>query len=233
MNNNNAKKIFKMAVLVYLASFFIINWNDVSWVFNYKVVSGLTSEFFNPYPSINASTLDPYFYPNHSGSTQTGQNANTPTISPNIKTTYTDKQNTLEIPKLSLSVPIIFSKSADKALITKDLDLGTVYYPGSVYPGQVGQIVILGHSAPPGWPTIKHDWVFSDINKLEAGDEVLIDLNNKQYTYIVKQKTIIKRGAEVPQDNLSADNNVLTLISCWPPGKDYQRITVSAILKTN
>jgi LPXTG-site transpeptidase (sortase) family protein len=127
-------------------------------------------------------------------------------------------------------VPIIFATSADKASLAKDLDLGVVYYPGSVYPGQTGQAIILGHSAPPGWPTIKHDWVFTDLDKLSPGDSILIDLNNTQYTYIVKQKTIIQRGADVPQDNSAANSNVLTLISCWPPGKDYQRITVQAEL---
>jgi len=213
-----------MAVMIYLASFLIINWNDVSWVFNYKEVSGLVSDFFNPYPSIGATTIDAYFYPNHS------QNIATPQIIENIKTSYTDKQNTLEIPKISISVPIIFADSTDKDALAKDLDLGTVYYPGSVYPGQVGQIVILGHSAPPGWPAIKYDWVFTDLDKLAPGDTISIDLNNKQYTYIVKQKTIIKRGADVPTDNLLADKNVLTLISCWPPGKDYQRIAVQAVL---
>lgn len=227
MDKKQAKKLLTAAVLVYVASFLVINWNDVSWIFNYKVVSELTSDFFNPYPSIDASAINAYFYPNHS------QDATAPQIVKNIKTTYTDKQNTLEVPKISLSVPIIFSESSDKDAITKDLDYGVVYYPGSVYPGQIGQIVILGHSAPLGWPKIKHQWVFSDIEKLAPGDTIFIDLNNKQYTYVVKQKTIIKRGAEVPQDNLSADNNILTLISCWPPGKDYQRIAVEAELSTN
>ena len=66
MEKNQGKKIFKIAVLIYLASFLIINWNDVSWIFNYKEVSGLVSDFFNPYPTIDASTIDAYFYPNHS-----------------------------------------------------------------------------------------------------------------------------------------------------------------------
>jgi sortase A len=110
----------------------------------------------------------------------------------------------------------------------KDLDKGVIYYPGSVYPGQVGQIIILGHSAPVGWPKIKHDWVFSNLEKLEIGDSIMIDLNNKQYTYIVKKKAIIAAGADVPAYN--SDINVLTLISCWPPGKDYQRIAVQAEL---
>ena len=213
-----------MAVLIYLASFLIINWNDVSWIFNYKEVSGLVSDFFNPYPSIDASTMDAYFYPNHS------QAVVSPELIKDVNTNYTDKQNTLEVPKISISVPIVFTDSTNKESLAKNLDLGVVYYPGSVYPGQTGQIIILGHSAPPGWPKIKHDWVFTDLDKLTPGDTILIDLNNKQYTYIVKQKTIIKRGADVPEDNSAANNNVLTLISCWPPGKDYQRIAVQAEL---
>jgi LPXTG-site transpeptidase (sortase) family protein len=228
MNKDQAKKIFKIAIAIYLASFFIINWNDVSWIFNYKELGGLVSDFFNPYPSIDALTIDSYFYPNHSLTAQAGQ-ATVQAIK-NIKINYTDKQNTLEIPKISLSVPIVFATSTDESSMVKDLDLGVVYYPGSVYPGQIGQAVILGHSAPPGWPTIKHDWVFTDLDKLSAGDTIYIDLNNQQYTYIVKRKTIIKRGAEVPVDNSANTNNVLTLISCWPPGKDYQRIAVETEL---
>jgi len=229
MEKKQVKKILKIALIIYLASFFIINWNDVSWIFNYRVVSGMISDFFNPYPSIDASSINAYFYPNYSSSfaKALGGQANT------VKTTYTDKQNTLEIPKINISVPIIFSTSIEKNALMRDLDLGVVYYPGSVYPGQIGQAIILGHSAPEGWPQIKHDWVFTDLEKLTTGDIILIDLNNKQYKYIVKQKTIIQRGADVPFDNLSANSNVLTLISCWPPGKDYQRITVQAVLVDN
>jgi len=227
MEGNQKRKILKLAVWVYVISFLVINWIDVSWVFNYREVSGLISDFFNPYPSIDSTTISKtYFNPNK---VQTAQVAVKKVES--IKTTYTDKQKTLEIPKISISVPIIFSASSEKNSITKDLDQGVVYYPGSVYPGQTGHIVILGHSAPPGWPKIKHDWVFTDIEKLELGDKIFIDLDNKQYTYIVKQKKIIKAGEEIPQENLSPDSNVLTLISCWPPGKDYQRITVQAELQ--
>jgi len=224
MDKKQLLKTAKIVASIYLVSFFIINWNDVSWIFNYKEMSGLIDDFFNPYPSIDASSINAYFYPNHSQSNQGAVR----TLK-EVKTAYTEKQNTLEIPKISISVPIIFSNSAEKTSLTKDLDSGVVYYPGSVYPGQTGQIIILGHSAPAGWPKVKHDWVFSNLNQLIPGDIILIDLNNKQYTYVVKQKTIINRGAEVPLEG-SANNNVLTLISCWPPGKDYQRIAVQAEL---
>ncbi len=242
MNRDQAKNLFKAAVVIYVASFLIINWNDVSWIFNYKEMYGLVSDFFNPYPGIDSSTMDAYFYPNHSqnssvasAQTQGFSASNAKPIQQaekEIKTTYTEKQNTLEIPGLSITAPIVFSNSAEKNSIMKDLDKGVVYYPGSVYPGQVGQIIILGHSAPAGWPKVKYDWIFTKIDGLKAGDKILIDLNNKQYTYIVKKTTIIARGAEVPVDNNATQKSILTLISCWPPGKDYQRIAVQAELES-
>jgi len=236
MDKKQAIKLAKFAALLYVASFLIINWSEVSWIFNYKEVSNLLEDFFNPYPSIYTSSMDNYFYPNHSQTTNTTSSNTGPateaTTTPpvEIKTTYTDKQNTIEIPKINITAPIVFSQSTDKTSLMEDLDNGVIYYPGSVYPGQTGQIIILGHSAPAGWPKTKYEWVFSDLNSLEVGDKILIDLNSKQYTYIVKQKSIIARGADVPVYNSNTSNSVLTLISCWPPGKDYKRIAVQAEL---
>ena len=39
----------------------------------------------------------------------------------NVKTNYTDKQNTLEIPKISISVPIVFATAPTKILLQKTL----------------------------------------------------------------------------------------------------------------
>jgi LPXTG-site transpeptidase (sortase) family protein len=239
MDKTQTKKLLKFAIILYVASFLVINWSDVSWIFNYKEVSNLVEDFFNPYPSIDKATMGAYFYPNHSKTTGNNTistisgnvtvNAGTNT-STEVKTTYTDKQNTIEIPAINITAPIIFSQSAEKTALIEDLDSGVIYYPGSVYPGESGQIIILGHSAPAGWPKTKYEWVFSDLEDLAIGDKILIDLNNKQYTYIVKQTTIIARGAEVPIYNSATTTSVLTLISCWPPGKDYQRIAVQAEL---
>lgn len=229
MDKKEAKKILKIIVLFYLASFLIINWNDISWVFNYREVWGLVSDFFNPYPSIDASSLNAYFYPNHSVDSKDSKQVSQ--LAEEVKTSYTDKQSVLEIPRISLSAPIVFSQSSNRDDIMEDLDSGVVYYPGSVYPGQVGQIIILGHSAPSGWPKAKYDWVFTDLEKLSVGDLVYIDLNNKQYTYVVRQKNIVGRGAEVPGQPADSKKNTLILISCWPPGKDYQRIAVQAELQ--
>src|SRR3989339_718071 len=185
MDNLKARKILKFAIAIYVASFLVFNWNNVSWIFNYKAVGGIVSDFFNPYPSISASSMGAYFYPNRNSGSGSGLM--------NVRTTYTDKQNTLEIPKLSLSTPIIFSASTEKNVLEKDLESGVIYYPGSVYPGQEGQIVILGHSAPVGWPDIKYQWVIASPSSrrdtvLTVLVIILIAVNIGWFAYFMRKK---------------------------------------------
>ncbi|MEK9153641.1 MAG: sortase [Patescibacteria group bacterium] len=146
------------------------------------------------------------------------------------------KQNldgSLSIAKLQIKVPIIFSVDADNIdplYLKSYLERGALFYPGSVLPGQPGKTVILGHSAPANWPKVKFDTVFSDLNKLANGDEIEIDLAGQVYHYKVVDKVILARGSEAPDFALTNSENMLVLISCWPPGKDYKRIAVASIL---
>jgi len=199
----------------------IFNWNDISWIFNYREVYGLLDDFFNPYPSENIATANApnvaSYYPN----SQAQKTA--------IKFEYSEKNNLLEIPAINISAPIIFSQTADSKIILKDLDKGVVFYPGSVLPAQPGQAVILWHSAPPNWPKIKHDWVFTNLNNLKPGDKIYIYIDYKKYAYTVGLKSIIKKGQEIIPMRVD-QGNYLALVSCWPPGKDYQRISVQAKL---
>lgn len=217
------KRIATVFIALYLVSFFIINWNEVSWIFNYKAVWGIVDEFFTPYQSTLAYSVDGTFFQNNSVKTNNPAEATSP-----AKFAYSDKNNILEISKIGISVPIIFSQNADQNSLLKDLDKGVVYYPGSVLPGQNGQIIILGHSAPPNWPKIKHDWVFSDLNSLIPGDQIIVYSDYKKYTFTVRQKNILKKGQDITPLNLKQNSSYLTLVSCWPPGKDLQRIIVQA-----
>ena len=183
-----------------MLSFFIINWQEVSWVFNYKVFSGFIAGVF--------------------------QESNFETIASSQESEMEIQKNILEIPRIEVSVPLIFVKNerdVDKALYQ-----GAVHFPGSALPGEKGQTVILGHSAPPDWPKIKYDWIFSRIGDLAQGDEILLSFEGQKYVFVVVGKTILKRGEEIPQSDLTNSENVLVLISCWPPGKDYKRIAVMA-----
>ena len=211
--NHRQKESIKIFIFLFIGSYIITNWNNVSWIFNYKEVNGLVYDFFNPYQdsSLLAETQDPAL-----------NNAN-----------YQSSGNdSLSIPQIGLFTSVVVAKSTGAAALADDLDRGAVYYPGSVLPGQKGQIVILGHSAPPNWPHIKHDWVFSDIENLTTGDTILFNFNAKEYMYRVTQKNIIAQGQDINPYDLSKNNSILTLVSCWPPGKNYKRIAVTAVLET-
>jgi len=226
--NQRQKKLLAFFVLFYLTAFFIFNWNDVSWIFNYRTVSCILYDFFNPYPNIEAFSISNSSIPTNNSINYSVTNDN----SQQKEYPYSSKTNTLEVPSIGISAPIILSQSTDVNVMTKDLDNGVAYYPGSVLPGQTGQTIILGHSAPLNWPKVKYDWVFSDLNNLNNGEQIHVHFGHKKYIYVVKEKKILEKGQEIAPLYLENNNNVLVLVSCWPPGKNLKRIAVYAELES-
>ncbi len=200
-------------MVLFAIAFLVVNWSESSWVFNYQALSGLFSDIFNNDKLVL-------------GSSQEGLNINVN----NITTfEYSEKENSIEIPAIGLESSLVLAQSVNDNF-RKLLDKGVVHYPTSVMPGSQGQTIILGHSAPPGWPKIKHDWVFTKLNNLKEGDQVVINFNHQRIVYSVVGKVIIDKGEELPVNPLTNSDNVLVLLSCWPPGKNIQRIAVEAKL---
>jgi LPXTG-site transpeptidase (sortase) family protein len=141
---------------------------------------------------------------------------------------FIQKPNSIEIPKINIEAPLIFIASTEQGDFQEALDRGVVNYPGSALLGEPGQTIFLGHSAPPGWPKINYDWVFSEINDLLLGDEIFIYFNGQRYDYLVKEKIFLEKGEELPAEDISEGKNTLILLSCWPPGADRRRIAVIA-----
>jgi len=199
------KILIKPFIFLFLVNLLIFNWNHISWVFNYHFLSTFVSSYFED-EEINNNVF---------------------AQSREYSGEYSDKENSIEIPRINVSSPLIIAESSENSFLQTELNKGAVYYPNSVLPGEKGQTVILGHSAPPNWPKLKYKWIFSDLNKLEEGDEIFVYFNHRKYSYKVKEKIILEKGQEIPQlgDN---SNNSLVLVSCWPPGKDYKRILVWA-----
>jgi LPXTG-site transpeptidase (sortase) family protein len=207
------KKLGKYFVFLLLLTLIIFNWNEVSWVFNYRVVS----EFFSGFLKSSREKIQVTDDYNDFNETEGYE--------------YSEKENSIEIPKIEVTAPLVFVDSVEIGEIKKGLDLGVVHFADSVLPGQPGQTIILGHSAPPNWPQIKYYWVFVRINELIEGDEVYVFFNNRKYEYTVTRKFILEKGEETPEDPLTNNTNVLLLISCWPPETGTRRITVEAQLK--
>ncbi|MGH7240529.1 MAG: sortase [Candidatus Saccharimonadales bacterium] len=225
--NRKQWMLIRIYVVLFAGMFLAINWSWASWMFNYREVTGLMDGFFNPYPEspLLAGTSNTASSGIQLNTAQAATESPSPIVSASA-------DNSLSIPAIGLNTAVVIGQTTDSVILENDLNDGVVYYPGSVLPGQPGEIVVLGHSAPPGWPHERHDWVFSNISDLKAGDTVTLNFNGHQYHYAVKDQGIIQQGQDVKATDFNGKNNVLELVSCWPPGKNYKRIVVQAILQS-
>ncbi len=207
---------------------FLLFWNNLSWIASPNVWQGYLSDAFpsvfpRPYvlvkkdPSLISGT------PKIDNQLQIKSAANDAT---NPQQSDRPRKDILTIPRINITAPIITAATDDSKVITGLLDSGVVIYPGSVPFGQTGQTVILGHSAPEGWPKIKYEWVFSKLNDLEEGDMVVVTYNFETRYYEVAGKSVVMPQSGVPK--ATVEGNSLMLVSCWPPGKDLKRIAVEA-----
>lgn len=134
------------------------------------------------------------------------------------------KENSIEIPKIKIQSPLLFITGNQANDYLPVLEKGVVKYTESAFPGQKGQTVILGHSAPSGWQN-KYEAIFSDLNDLIRGDEIFVYYDFREYRYKVTEKIILPKGDEIPTTDLDQE---LILVSCWPPGINNKRIAVRA-----
>ena len=136
----------------------------------------------------------------------------------------------LLIPKLNIDVPVHFNIPNDTATINNAMNHGVAQFkiPGAdAMPGQIGNLVISGHSAGDIYSNNQYKFIFSGLERLVDGDLVYINYNSIRYTY-----KIFKRETVEPT-NVSAlvyptDRPLLTLITCTPLGSDRYRLLVTA-----
>ncbi|HOX29540.1 MAG TPA: sortase [Candidatus Paceibacterota bacterium] len=234
------ESLWKPFIIIFAILYIAFNWQNISWLFNYKVAGQYLGDLkpADKQPAVKVPVTSVNVQPEKSGEEVKEQENDNLDDNEPVETDkvvagqdpviINPRSFDISIAKLGIKAPIVVSDTADNAIIHKYLDSGVVMYPDSVKPGQNGEIMLLGHSAPPGWPKIKYDWVFSRINELAVGDNVALTYNGKVFNYTVKKTVIILPGEELPASNL--DENTLFLISCWPPGKDYKRIVVKTTL---
>ena len=102
-----------------------------------------------------------------------------------------------------------------------------IYWPDSSLPNEEGTTIIIGHSSAFLWYRGQYGSVFSLLNHLEQGSEILLFSNKEEYIYQVIEKDI-----KAPK-NLSfkaeKGKSVLYLVRCWPINADWKRIIIKAI----
>lgn len=205
------RSFLKYFAFFFLAFLLVFNWEKVSFLFNYEVISHFLTKPFKTIAK-NKGEEKVIFKPQ--------------VLEEEKKCEKTEKADSIEISALNVLAPLVFVENEKE--VRRGLNLGVVHFPGSGLPGEEDTIILEGHSAPPGWPKIKYDWVFSNLSQLNVGDKIILNFENCKFHYKVKEGKILKRGEDIPKEWQEKDGEKLILISCWPPGKDIKRIAILA-----
>ncbi len=139
--------------------------------------------------------------------------------------------NRLIIPKLNVDVPVHFGVSGnDTDAINAAMENGVTQFsiPGaSALPGQIGNLVISGHSAGDIYSNNQYKFIFSGLERLSNGDLLYIDYNGTRYTYsVTKMETV--EPTNVAALVYETTKPMLTLVTCTPLGTSRYRLLVSA-----
>ena len=95
------KRLGKYFIALLLLTLIIFNWNEVSWVFNYHVISGFFSDLFRQVEE--RVRIADYF--DNSTDLQKYQ--------------YSEKEDSIEIPKIEVVAPLVFVDSLEITEIKK------------------------------------------------------------------------------------------------------------------
>ncbi|PJE62859.1 hypothetical protein COU88_02730 [Candidatus Roizmanbacteria bacterium CG10_big_fil_rev_8_21_14_0_10_39_6] len=130
-----------------------------------------------------------------------------------------------------LSVPKLNLVDVQVKVGVEALDKSLVQYGDDVYPGEAGNAVVLGHSTLPqlfkeGDPKS----FFTYLPSIDRGDEIQVLIGGFTYTFVVYDIFIVD-----PKDtwvlDQKAEESILTLITCVPPGTYQKRLIVKSRLK--
>ncbi|MBI5405936.1 sortase [Candidatus Kaiserbacteria bacterium] len=133
----------------------------------------------------------------------------------------------IEISAIGLSAAVVNPTTTAIDALDRELLSGAVRYPTSALLGETGNVVLFGHSSY--LPVVKNQAykTFNGIQKLVAGDAIIVYASGAAYTYRVQ--SVAKESAN---DNtaipLSTGGKVLTLVTCDSFGKKTDRFVVTA-----
>lgn len=141
----------------------------------------------------------------------------------------------LRIPRLGLVVPV--AQGVDKRAV---LDKGYAgQYPGTAGPGAQGNFALAGHRNTHGEP-------FRYVNRLRAGDELIVDVRGRRFTYVVGKVLSetterdtgviapVPRSVVKPDQGYSEPGAYITLTTCTPEYSSKYRLVVwGTLLKSS
>ncbi|MFA5917705.1 MAG: sortase [Candidatus Gracilibacteria bacterium] len=156
---------------------------------------------------------------------------------PSLDIDITPYENRIIIPKIGKNIPLLDIKNRTVTgqselndIFMKELEKGVIRYPGSVKPGEIGNSFIFGHSSNFPWVNGDFNDVFSTLNNVTFGDEIIVYYNQKKYVYTIKQKSVISPGnVSIFKGNKTKAQ--VMIMTCWPIGTTLNRLVVTGELK--
>ncbi len=148
-------------------------------------------------------------------------------IDPTITQTVSSDPR-LIIPKLNIDVPIHFGIPLSDVM--SSMNNGVAHYRiagASAYPGEIGNLVITGHSAGDIYSSNPYKYIFSGLERLDDGDLIYVNYNSVRYTYRVTKKEVVE-PTNVAALVVNTDKPILTLVTCTPLGTSRYRLLVTA-----
>jgi sortase A len=132
-----------------------------------------------------------------------------------IPTPGPEQANRIQIPAIGVDAPVVQGDGEEQ------LKKGVGQNHSSANPGKVGNVILAAHNDVYGE-------IFRDLDQLKAGDEIIIHTNQRAYTYVVVNTTVVEPTYVQVMDQTS--DPAVTLISCYPYLVDNQRIVVQGRL---
>jgi len=117
----------------------------------------------------------------------------------------------IEIPAIEIDFAVI--QGTDTASLQK----GPGHYPKTALPGQGRTIGIAGHRTTYLAP-------FRDIDKIEEGDEIVLEMPYARFTYAVEKTKVVDPSEIEIVDDIGRERLVLT--ACHPPYSAAERYAV-------
>ncbi len=148
-------------------------------------------------------------------------------VDPSINQTVSPEPR-LIIPKLNVDVPIEFGIPTSEVDAAMNRGVAQFSIPGAnALPGQIGNLVITGHSAGDIYSSNPYKFIFSGLERLENGDLIYVNYESVRYTYqMVRRETV--EPSNVAALIYQTDRPMLTLITCTPLGTSRYRLLITA-----
>ncbi|HHX99683.1 TPA: sortase [Candidatus Dojkabacteria bacterium] len=121
-------------------------------------------------------------------------------------------------------------ESSNEEVYNKYLKSGVAHFKGTPVPGDGGNSFIYGHSAVEAFFSRHKDYpetIFSRLDGIDIGQEIVIKRDDSNLKYIVRSKKIVE-ATDFSVLKHSRNKETITLMTCWPLGIGTKRLIVTA-----